>query len=79
MNRENTIVRLERFAEQKGLSYRKIAQMIGIGQSTLSEIRKGTYRGNEEEILLKLEDLMERHKKGIKRVDFSVETDTKKR
>lgn len=79
MNRENTIAKLERFAEQKGLSYRKIAQMIGIGQSTLSEIRKGTYRGNEEEILLKLEDLIERHKQGIRRVDFSVETDTKKR
>lgn len=55
-DREKTIEKLERFAQNKGLSYSKIANMIGIGSSTLSEIRKGTYKGQMEEYLMKIED-----------------------
>lgn len=78
-DREKTIEKLERFAQSKGLSYSKIANMIGIGGSTLSEIRKGTYKGQMEEYLMKIESFLERHKSGMKRITFSANTEVKRK
>lgn len=70
---------LERFAQDKGLSYSKIAKAMGIGASTLSEFKAGTYKGDMETLAEKVEDFLNRHKKKMRRIDFSADTEVKKR
>ena len=40
--------RLEIFSEDNNMSFTKIAKAMGVGASTLSEWRKGTYSGDNE-------------------------------
>ena len=42
---EELRTRLEIFSEENNMSYTKIAKAMGVGASTLSEWRKGTYTG----------------------------------
>lgn len=71
--------RLEIFSEDNNMSFTKIAKAMGVGVSTLSEWRKGTYTGDNEAFSKKVSDFLERHKRKIKRINFSVNTETKKR
>ena len=71
--------RLEIFSEDNNMSFTKIAKAIGVGASTLSEWRKGTYSGDNEAFSEKVSDFLDRHKRKIKRINFSVNTETKKR
>ena len=66
---------LERFAEQKKLSYSKMAKAMNIGASTLSEFRNGTYKGDINSLAEKVESFLSRHKKKMRRIDFTAETD----
>ena len=61
------------------MSFTKIAKAMGVGASTLSEWRKGTYSGDNEAFSEKVSDFLDRHKRKIKRINFSVNTETKKR
>lgn len=70
---------LEKFAEENNISYAKIAKAINIGSSTLSEFRRGTYTGDVKALTEKIEAFLERHKKKMRRIDFSVDTEVKKR
>lgn len=70
---------LEKFAEENNISYAKIAKAINIGSSTLSEFRRGTYTGDVKTLTEKVEAFLERHKKKMRRIDFSVDTEVKKR
>ena len=70
---------LEKFAEENNISYAKIAKAINIGSSTLSEFRRGTYTGDVKALTKKVEAFLERHKKKMRRIDFSVDTEVKKR
>ena len=70
---------LEKFAEENSISYSKIAKAMNIGSSTLSEYRKGTYTGDVKALTEKVEAFLERHKKKMRRIDFSVDTEVKKR
>lgn len=71
--------RLEIFSEDNNMSFTKIAKAMGVGVSTLSEWRKGTYTGDNEAFSKKVSDFLDRHKRKIKRINFSVNTETKKR
>lgn len=71
--------RLEIFSEDNNMSFTKIAKAMGVGASTLSEWRKGTYSGDNEAFSEKVSDFLDRHKRKIKRIIFSVNTETKKR
>ena len=71
--------RLEIFSEDNNMSFTKIAKAMGVGASTLSEWRKGTYTGDNEAFSKKVSDFLDRHKRKIKRINFSVNTETKKR
>jgi len=71
--------RLEIFSEDNNMSFTKIAKAMGVGASTLSEWRKGTYSGDNEAFSEKVRDFLDRHKRKIKRINFSVNTETKKR
>jgi phage transposase len=71
--------RLEIFSEDNNMSFTKIAKAMGVGASTLSEWRKGTYSGDNEAFSEKVSDFLDRHKRKIKRINFSVNTETKKR
>ena len=71
--------RLEIFSEDNNMSFTKIAKAMGVGASTLSEWRKGTYSGDNEAFSEKVSDFLYRHKRKIKRINFSVNTETKKR
>ena len=62
--------RLEMFSEENNMSYAKIAKAMGVGASTLSEWRKGTYVGDNEVFAEKVEDFLSRHKRKMKRIDF---------
>lgn len=73
------IKELEEFSVNRKMSYSKIAKAMGIGSSTLSEVRKGVYKGDPSTILEKIADFLERHKTKMRRIDFSVDTDVKKR
>lgn len=73
------IDRLEEFQEKTGMSQAGISKALGIGNSTLSEWMKGKYKGNNEALEEKVADYLERHKQKMKRIDFSVETDVRKR
>lgn len=70
---------LEKFAEENNISYAKIAKAINIGSSTFSEFRRGTYTGDVKALTEKVEAFLERHKKKMRRIDFSVDTEVKKR
>ena len=70
---------LKKFAEENNISYAKIAKAINIGSSTLSEFRRGTYTGDVKALTEKVEAFLERHKKKMRRIDFSVDTEVKKR
>lgn len=70
---------LEKFAEENNISYAKIAKAINIGSSTLSEFRRDTYTGDVKALTEKVEAFLERHKKKMRRIDFSVDTEVKKR
>ena len=76
---EELRARLEIFSEENNMSYTKIAKAMGVGSSTLSEWRKGTYTGDNEAFSKKVEDFLNRHKRKIKRINFSVNTEVKKR
>lgn len=76
---KKTIEDLEKFAEENNISYAKIAKAINIGSSTLSEFRRGTYTGDVKALTEKVEAFLERHKKKMRRIDFSVDTEVKKR
>ena len=71
--------RLEIFSEDNNMSFTKIAKAMGVGASTLSEWRQGTYSGDNEAFSEKVSDFLDRHKRKIKRINFSVNTETKKR
>ena len=71
--------RLEIFSEDNNMSFTKIAKAMGVGASTLSEWRKETYSGDNEAFSEKVSDFLDRHKRKIKRINFSVNTETKKR
>ena len=71
--------RLEIFSEDNNMSFTKIAKAMGVGASTLSEWRKGTYSGDNEAFSEKVSDFLDRHKRKIKRINFSVNTETKKK
>ena len=71
--------RLEMFSEENNMSYAKIAKAMGVGASTLSEWRKGTYVGDNEVFAEKVEDFLSRHKRKMKRIDFSADTEVKRR
>ena len=71
--------RLEIFSEDNNMSFTKIAKAMGVGASTLSEWRKGIYSGDNEAFSEKVSDFLDRHKRKIKRINFSVNTETKKR
>lgn len=70
---------LAKFSEERGMSFTRIANAMGVGVSTLSEWRKGSYTGDVESLSAKVEDFLNRHKYEIRRIDFSVDTDIKKR
>lgn len=76
---QNLLRRLEDFSQEKNMSYKKIAKAMGVGASTLSEFRSGNYRGDVEVLKAKVEDFLERHKRKMRRIDFSVDTENKKR
>jgi len=76
---EELRARLEIFSEENNMSYTKIAKAMGVGSSTLSEWRKETYTGDNEAFSKKVEDFLNRHKRKIKRINFSVNTEVKKR
>lgn len=73
------IAELERFSQERGMSFTKIAKAMGVGTSTLSEVRKGIYKGDRQTVLDKIQDFLARHQKKMRRIDFSVDTDVKKR
>lgn len=60
---EELRARLEIFSEENNMSYTKIAKAMGVGSSTLSEWRKGTYTGDNEAFSKKVEDFLNRHKR----------------
>lgn len=70
---------LLRFSEERGMSFTQIAKAMGVGASTLSEWRKGTYTGDVKNLNDKVEDFLNRHKYEIRRIDFSVEIDSKRK
>lgn len=70
---------LDKFIEDRGLSYAKVAKAMSIGSSTLSEFRKGVYKGDSQALAEKLRDFLERHKEPMKRISFSADTQVKKR
>lgn len=70
---------LEKFVENNGFSYTKVARAMGIGNSTLSEFRNGSYKGDMENLALKVQDFLERHKTTMRRIKFSADTEVKKR
>lgn len=70
---------LTRFSEERGMSFTQIAKAMGIGASTLSEWRKGSYTGDVETLNSKVEDFLNRHKYEIRRIDFSVDTEAKRK
>lgn len=76
---ERLVRELERFSKEREMSFSKIAKAMGIGSSTLSEFKNGTYKGDTQLLAEKVEDFLNRHKKKMKRIDFSVETEIKKR
>nr|DAX82506.1 MAG TPA: putative ATPase [Caudoviricetes sp.] len=76
---EELRAKLEIFSDENNMSYTKIAKAMGVGSSTLSEWRKGTYTGDNEAFSKKVEDFLNRHKRKIKRINFSVNTEVKKR
>ncbi|MDH6457610.1 DNA transposition AAA+ family ATPase [Fusobacterium sp. PH5-7] len=73
------IVTLEQFSEERGMSYSKIAKAMGIGTSTLSEIRSGKYNGETETIYLKIKAFLSRHEERMKRINFIADTEVKKK
>lgn len=73
------IVALEQFSEERGMSYSKIAKAMGIGTSTLSEIRSGKYNGETETIYLKIKAFLSRHEERMKRINFIADTEVKKK
>ena len=68
---------LERFAEERKISFSKIAKNVGIGSSTLSEYKKGTYVGDVEAIREKIVDFLKRHQQKMRRIDFTADTEVK--
>ena len=77
-NRDREIIsELERFAEDRKLSFSKIAKNVGIGSSTLSEYKKGTYVGDIESIREKIVDFLKRHQQKMRRIDFTADTEVK--
>lgn len=70
------ILELERFSDTKGMNYTKIAKAIGIGNSTLSEVRNGVYRGDYKEITEKIKAFLDRQKETMKRINFVTKTET---
>lgn len=70
---------LELFSEENKMSYTKIARAINVGISTLSMWRNGNYNGDVEVIDEKIRDFLDRQQKKMRRIDFSAETDTKKK
>ena len=70
---------LTKFSEERGMSFTQIAKAMGIGASTLSEWRKGSYAGDVESLNSKVEDFLNRHKYEIRRIDFSVDTEAKRK
>lgn len=73
------IEELERFAEERNMSYTKIAKVMNIGVSTLSEYRKGTYTGDVAGVREKVEDFLQRHQQKMRRIDFSADTEVRKK
>lgn len=73
------IKELEIFSEENRMSYTKIARAVNVGTSTLSMWRNGTYVGDVEIINEKIRDFLDRHQRKLRRIDFSADTDTKKK
>lgn len=73
------IFALEQFSEERGMSYSKIAKAMGIGASTLSEIRAGKYNGETEVIYAKIKAFLNRHEEKLKRINFIADTEVKKK
>lgn len=79
MEREVLIKQLEVFSESRNIPYARIAKSMAIGASTLSEVRKGTYKGDVNLILDKINEYLERHKKQMKRINFCEDTLTRRK
>lgn len=77
--REELMLALEQFSQERGMSYSKIAKAMGIGASTLSEIRSGKYNGETETIYTKIRAFLNRHEEKMKRINFIADTDVKKK
>lgn len=77
--KEDLILALEQFAEERGMSYSKIAKAMGIGASTLSEIRAGKYNGEAETIYIKIRAFLNRHEVKMERINFIADTEIKKK
>ena len=74
LNRE-----LEKFVEDNGLSYTKVAKAMNVGASTLSEFRNGTYKGDMNAMAEKVRAFLDRHKTSMRRIKFTADTEVKKR
>jgi len=71
----DVIEELNRFSDNKGMNFSRIAKAIGIGNSTLSEVRKGTYKGDLKEVTEKIKNFLDRQKETMKRIDFVANTE----
>lgn len=77
--KDELILALEQFSEERGMSYSKIAKAMGIGASTLSEIRAGKYNGETETIYAKIRAFLNRHEVKMERIKFIADTEVKKK
>ncbi len=74
----NLIGEVEKYKVDMGVSYRKLAGLIGVGESTLAEWRGKKYKGNVATLEDKIKKFMSRKKSMIRRIDFVEDTFNKK-
>lgn len=75
---EKLIEDLEKYKNDRGLSYKKLSSLIGIGESTLAEWRTKKYNGSIKTVEAKVENFLGRKKQMTKRINFIAETHNKK-
>ena len=59
MRNENIKERLEAYMKESGLSQAKIAPLIGVSMTALSQYRNGIYKGDVKAVESKIEEYME--------------------
>ena len=72
------IKEIVKYKEDMGISYKKLAGLIGIGESTLAEWKSEKYKGNVATLEDKIKRFMSRKKSMIRRIDFVADTFNKK-